>query len=397
MISKDYSKNIIFSENKNKFVNEYHTNILGSFSSIKKNFSYLCVRDALGTKKLFYGLYKNKLNFSNNFIDLLKFCKHSSIKSVPKASISKISNNGKLIESKKVYSNLKNSNFKLKEKILGFIEQVKKLEKKDTCIVCLSGGLDSTIIAYFLKKKFKKVIAITGYCKDNINAIQNDLKAAKKISKTLNIQHLPVPIEINEVRKNIDKILYSSQDWRDYNVHCGAINFFLAKFLKKNGYNKYPVFTGDFMNEFVADYETEKINDKYFYKINLKDKKLKQRFLMNSLDSSSREISVFNYFKIPLYQPYSILASYYKNVTRINFESKNFKYNFNGKLLPKKIFNSVLNKKTRAQVGDSGGGMIKYFEKLELDQDNIEKKFDKIFKTKKKWRKEFIRLGSFKI
>jgi asparagine synthetase B (glutamine-hydrolysing) len=398
MKTKDYSKNIIFSENKNKFLNEYCFNIQGSFSLItKQKKNYLCTRDMLGTKKLFYGINQNKIHFSNNFIDLLKFCKHESIKSIPKGSRTLISSKGKSISSKEIYSNIKNSNFKLKERLMGYMEQVRKLENQSTCIVCLSGGLDSTIIAYFLKKKFRKVIAVTAYCDDNLNAIQNDLRSAQKISKALNIMHLPVPIKINEVKKKLNKILYTSQDWRDYNVHCGAINYFLAKFLKKKGYGKYPVFTGDFMNEFVADYETEKVNDKYFYKMSLQDKKLKQRFLINSLDSSSREISVFNHFKIALYQPYSILAFYYKNISSKILRRKNFKYSFNGKLLPKKILNLVLNKKTRAQSGDSSGGMIKYFEKLNLDQKKIEKKFDKIFNTNKKWRKEFINLGCFKI
>lgn len=397
MITKEYSKNIIYNHNNKKFITKNNLNILGSFSSVKKsgNF-YYCTRDPLGTKKIFYGLNNNKLKFSTNFIDLLRICEHETVRSVPKAHFTKISNKGKIICSKEIYRNEKNINYKLGNKLIGYIGQVKKLEKSNTCIVCLSGGLDSTIIAYYLKKKFKNVIAVTAYCQDNINATQNDLIAAEKISKILNILHLPVPIKINAVKNNLKKILYSTQDWRDYNVHCGAINFFIAKYLAAINLNKYPVFTGDFMNEFTADYESEKINNKYFYKINVKDKRLKQRFLINSLDSSAREIGVFNYFKIPLYQPYSILENYYKSISNKVFLNKTFKYNCNGKLIPNKILDSVLKKKTRAQVGDSGGGMIKYFEKLKLDQITIEKKFDQYFKTKKKWREEFISLGSYK-
>ena len=157
------------------------------------------------------------------------------------------------------------------------------------------------------------------------------------------------------------------------------------------------MFTGDFMNEFTADYESEIINNQEYYKISKINKKLKQRFLISSLDSSSRENGVFNFFKIPLYQPFSVLVNFYKKIPTKQFLKKNFKYNCNKKLISKSIFKQVLTKKTRAQTGDSSGGIINYFNKLNLSQKEIEKIFDNHFKTNKNWRNKFINLGSFRV
>jgi hypothetical protein len=54
-------------------------------------------------------------------------------------------------------------------------------------------------------------------------------------------------------------------------------------------------------------------------------------------------------------------------------------------------------KKTRAQTGDSSGGIISYFDKLKLSQNNLEKIFDINFNVSKAWRKNFITLGKYKI
>ena len=45
------------------------------------------------------------------------------------------------------------------------------------------------------------------------------------------------------------------------------------------------------------------------------NKKVLQRHLINGLDSSSRETNVFDYFKIPLYQPYCTLVDLYKSLS----------------------------------------------------------------------------------
>ena len=52
------------------------------------------------------------------------------------------------------------------------------------------------------------------------------------------------------------------------------------------------------MNEFFADYQNERINGKIYYQKPKISKKLYQKYLINSLDSSNRECGVFNFFNI---------------------------------------------------------------------------------------------------
>ena len=48
----------------------------------------------------------------------------------------------------------------MKKNLINYLREVKR-KYGNKCIVCLSGGLDSTIIAYYAKKIFKSTISIT--------------------------------------------------------------------------------------------------------------------------------------------------------------------------------------------------------------------------------------------
>ena len=287
---------------------------------------------------------KKKILFSDNFLELAKHCKPSKIKSIESGTITKINDQGKIISKTKI-DHIQKDKFKINDvkiRLLGYLNEVKNKEGKDTCVVCLSGGLDSTIIANLAKKVFKKVITVTAFCIDNNKSVHHDLMAAENISKELKLINYKVPIRINDINKDLLKILQSCQDWRDFNVHCAALNFYVAKFLKKKKMSKLPVISGDFMNEFFADYETENIKNKKYYLTPKINKKLKQRFFISSLDSSSREIGVFNYFKIPLYQPYSVVYDLYLRLPKKIFNKKRSKYLINSNLLTTKLYKKVL-------------------------------------------------------
>ncbi len=68
--------------------------------------------------------------------------------------------------------------------------------KKETAIVLLSGGQDSTTALFWAKKFFKKVIAISF---DYGQRHKIELKAARKIAKIAKVKH--VIIELNEFEK----------------------------------------------------------------------------------------------------------------------------------------------------------------------------------------------------
>ena len=338
---KNSSQNIIFSFENNKFLSEKSfwkaiklekLNFTGTFAVFKKTKKgdYYLARDPSGSKKIFYG-YSNKLKkifFSNNFIFLAKK-KHinlNSIKSIEKGSVLKINSQGKVLWQKYFTFDYKTKisyeNY-IKKNLILFLKHLKKIHG-DTCAVCLSGGLDSTLVAYYASKIFKNLKLINihlGHLSKIKNVELYDSETALKISKYLRCKLIRLKINQSDINlKNLRKIMYASQDYRDYNIHCATLNFFIAKNINK----KMFVLTGDFMNEYFADYKEEALNNKIYYKNPNVDLKTLQSFFMRALDSSDREGGIFNFFNIPLYQPYSIFFQYFQNLKLNVLKKKKF-------------------------------------------------------------------------
>ena len=182
----------------------------------------------------------------------------------------------------------------------------KRVNNTDRKIACLlSGGLDSTIIAYLAKKVFNEVIVISCSMlsdadykslknKTNINfsskIFSNDFRKAYKISKVLGVKFKAVYFPSSNCTKDLKKILRACQDWRDNNVLCEILNLQIAKNLRSyKQYNNEPILTGDFMNEYVADYTSEIINGVQYYPQIKQSNIVRQRFFIKGLDSSDRE------------------------------------------------------------------------------------------------------------
>ena len=158
---------------------------------------------------MFYGQLESskKIIFANSFTKLLKNCKKKSIFSVPKNSLTEISLNGKILKKNYINSEQTNNNDfykKFNNKILFFLKSIKK-KHGDTCYICLSGGLDSTIIAYYAKKIFKNPITITArfkYVKDK-ELLSEDMRIANKVSKLLDINILNLFFNYEDIDKKI--------------------------------------------------------------------------------------------------------------------------------------------------------------------------------------------------
>jgi len=384
--------------------NNEELNFIGEFAFYQKYKNYFfCLRDPIGAKKLFY--YKDKkkckIIFSNSFLKLAKRHNCNNIFSVPKGTLAKIDKKGNL----SVIKLIKKENFEnfiifKKKFIIRLTNYFKEVKKRhgNRCYVLLSGGLDSTIVAYYAKKVFSHVTAITGcfYHTKKKNTFNSDLQLAKKISKRLDINHIEMRFLYSDIKKKLKKILFTSQDWRDYNVHCATLNYFIASQLHKKEKKNIPIFSGDMMNEFCADYLPEKYDGKIYYNYKKIDKRYYQRFLINSLDSSSREVGVFDHYNMILFQPYSVMKDLYVKFPKRLFDKNNFKYLVNGNLIPKNLLKMVGKKKNRAQIVDNQGGILGYFLKENYDQKKLKKFFTKTFTFNNQWLDSFFKLGSFK-
>ena len=407
-----FDNNIIF-HNKKKInkknelllLIENRKELLGqfSFSCQKGKYTYLG-RDVLGTKKLFFTVYKKKIYSSKNFVDLLKKKKflNDNIFSCPKGKVLKFEEDRLVkvfdISPKEIFYRKKKNNLKIVDQKLNFL--FKKLKKKySKVVVALSGGLDSTIILDKAKKYFQSntYAATCSLQKNKASKLTEDMIHAENISKELKVQHIKILFDEKFVIKNLNKILYTSQDWRDYNVHCAVINYVLAQNIKKKfNLKKTVLITGDFMNEYFADYEEEKFEGKTYYKQLRTNQKIRQRFFIKGLDSSAREVGVFEYFGIQNFQPYFIVKSNYESLKEKELNFKNAKYNYNKLLINKKLFKLINSKKIRAQSDPFNGGIIGIFHSNGISSKDLINKFKNIFLVNDKFIKNFINVGSYK-
>ena len=365
----------------------------------------ILARDNLGTRKLFYhNDFSNEILYiSHNFIELTERFDSDQIFSVPRGG-HLLFHRGKVERIKPAQQGDLTSDFRICNVETVLIEFFKFLRKnlKKKPIVCLSGGLDSTLIANFATKEFGSIDVVTGVLQSqhdakNLNDINGDFANAKRIADNLNARFHPVFIDKNEVLEQLKDILRASQDWRDYNVHCAALNYFLAKRMRKLFTPKnYVVLTGDFMNEIFADYTAEEFDGKEYYPQPNFNQKTRQRFFMNGLDSSDRELGIFENFGFDCVQPYSFVAHYYKKLTNDKLSQSNAKYEFNGQLLPKGLLKRVGRSKVRAQIGDSTGGMLGHFISSGLTSDRLEGLFCEYFSLDKKFLRQFIEVGVYR-
>jgi len=380
--------------------------------SIKKKISknkFLIARDRYGSKKIFYCIKKKNFFTSDNFIDLKKRSKSRLIFSLPPGTLMIYDKKLDQKTFKKIKFKKKNIKINLKlfeKKILEFLLSLKK-KYGNKCIILLSGGLDSTIIAYLAKKIYKKPLAVTAVFlneKDFLNFKKNrnfdlnkyqDFSNAKIIADKIGLNFYSIIANNNLIKNDLLKVMYHIQDWRDFNVHCGCLNYQIAKHLKKKKFNNIPILTGDFMNEIFADYTSEIINKKEYYKQIKASIHIRSKWLTEGLETSDRENGIFNKFGLLIFQPYFTVIDLFKNVDSIFFKKFN-KYNFNGKILPKEIFKLVPQKKNRAQITDREGGILNFFIKNGITQDRLIKLFSRNFDFSPLWLKKFIVFGKYK-
>lgn len=378
----------------------------GSYALYKNldNKRIILTRDSLGCHKLFYyyDVEKLKIYVSANFIKLTKLFNKENVFSVPRGGYLEINENGD-----KIFKNSPNIKYEIfsidyVEKILRSFFRFMRIDLNRKPLICLSGGLDSSIIAYLAAEEFGAIDVITGVVRsEDFRSSENDEKSdfevAKKIAKKLGAKFAEIVIEDDINLINLKEIMYYSQDWRDYNVHCAALNYHLAKNARQIfDPNDYFVLTGDFMNEIFADYTSEVYDGEEYYPQPKFSTRVRQRFFMNGLDSSDREVGVFAGFGFSCFQPYSLVANHFRKLADQQLEASDSKYQINGKILPDEIYSMVGRSKVRAQVGDSSGGMLGSFLRAGLTAERLEELFCEYFRVDHKFLKEFIHIGSYR-
>lgn len=177
--------------------------------------------------------------------------------------------------------------------------------------VCLSGGLDSSGIAALVAEHFP---GATGVSFDLSGGRPSaDRVAAQRVARELGLPLLEATVTEEELLSQLDTVLVEGVDWRDFNVHAGLVNAALAEAIAAaGGRSTQPLaLTGDLANEFLIDYAGERYEGVTYYELPRLSPRLLRASLVRGLDSSHREIGVFEAFGIPVVQPYAVAVDTY--------------------------------------------------------------------------------------
>ncbi len=338
-------------------------NHLGQFSAYSKTVGNIfeAVRDPLGINKLFYTETESgEIIFASEFTDL--FIHKTPIFSVPAGKLVRIGKGGlrETVHSLNIpeadYSDFNIDAFKtvFTKRLESVFTTIKSLEDTGwTVFVALSGGLDSTIIASSASKYLSNPIACTldlGKSEDSEKSI--------KIASHIGIKHMTFKTSEAQILESLKDAPWMCQDFRDFNVHCAALNILLAKNIREyvDGVaeidkNKMIILTGDLMNEFTCDYAGEVIDGVEYYKLPRIGKKELQSYLIGGLDTSDRELSPFRYYGLKCIQPYAAVYDLYNSVPEDILTTEDPKKLLNSFLVDETILSFIPKVKLRAQVG----------------------------------------------
>ena len=132
----------------------------------------------------------------------------------------------------------------------------KRIPKEVDFTTLLSGGIDSTIIAFLLKEYKSDLEAYTIHLNDDRSSKRtNDLYYAREVSKWLGIKLNEIIISEKEVLDNIEKTIIIIEDGIWTQVASGLAHILMAKNINK----KFKVvFSGGGSDEIFASYPSQK-------------------------------------------------------------------------------------------------------------------------------------------
>ncbi len=279
--------------------------------------------------------------------------------------------------------------------------------------VCLSGGLDSSVVASFAAEHLPGTTAVSfTYLDDDdlgrhargepahqLASASDDFRSAARVASALSMPFLPVVRSRQAVAVAVRSSVELSQDWRDFNVHCATVNLFLAQDMRAAFPDtRVVVLTGDLMNEFVCDYKEEHVGGSVYYRIPRVPSDRRRKYFVRGLDAGDREIGVFWNYSLIACQPFAVLAGYYMRVPAHMLDQPDIKWELNSPLLASPVVPHVSRSKTRAQVGGKDQGTLGIYHQLDIGEEDLRRVWRDQFPGESALAcDELIQLGRYRI
>lgn len=375
------------------------------------------VRDRLGLNKLFVAVHESgRVPVANYLIDLVRQgVPLAAIYSVPAGHSLEIDLQERAVsltrhatiepEPGRAADGLEQIARDIREQLeVCFSRLAEQFSQRQIC-VCLSGGLDSGVIAALARKYFRDVTAYTYGFADPQYAKSEDASYAERLADVLRLPLRFVPASSEDVLAVLDDALCYGQDWRDFNVHCAIVNELLARTIRsdgeKRGTDSPPlVLTGDLANEFLADYAAVSYNGEEYYRLPRLSPGDLRVVLIRGLDAGDREVGIFNHYGLDVIQPYGLVVDQYLRLPGSFLGQPRSKQmlarEIAGDLLPSFVFDRV---KVRAQIGSSteSTGILPVLIGSGYDCGGLRQAFCRLFSVEEEaFLSKFVRGGRYR-
>ena len=241
-------------------------------------------------------------------------------------------------------------------------------ESCDSCesnLIALSGGLDSSIIAHFFKKRKPDAVAIISE-----DFVSTDLTYCQTISKETQIPLTIHSVTTSTILEGVENTIRILKNFNDIEIRNNVVMYLALKWAKEN--NKKSIITGDGADELFAGYN---------FLVNKPEKKLEEEIkrVCSVMHFPTQEIGKSLGIKIEspfLNQKVVELAKEIPSNLKVK-EENNVRY---GKWILRKTFENYIptqiawRKKSPMQEGAGTVGLTNLFESIINEEKYIEKK-----------------------
>ncbi len=318
-------------------------------------------RDALGLNKLFFAIHEDHgVVVANYLVDLrARGVPFEAICAVPAGSVVEIAPRARVLRLQRFHaltrrvSDQHSRLTELRRELDDYFERLCQQFPEALVAVCLSGGLDSALVAAVAREHFSAINAYT-YSYADGDAQSDDVLLARQTAAHLRIPHRLVAAGPADVLGALKDAVRFGQDWRDFNVHCAIVNVLLADAIAPDaqgthGASEILVLTGDLMNELLADYAPVRYRDRDYYTLPAIGPDALRRALVRGVQVGDREVGIFQSRGLTAVQPYGAM---FKSLLALPsaITKPDVIRALAGERLPAAFYER---KKVRAQIGDT--------------------------------------------
>jgi asparagine synthetase B (glutamine-hydrolysing) len=322
------------------------------------------VRDPLGLNKLFFAIHQDHGVVAANYLADLRAAgvPFEAIYAVPAGTMIEIDPRRHTLTRRRLHhlsrprpaeaGDLTAALDQIRTELHCYFGHLRRQFPQSPVAVCLSGGLDSALIAAFASEHLAGITTYT-YSYADGSTQSADVTLAQQTADYLGLPSRLVQAGPADVLGALRDAVCFGQDWRDFNVHAAIVNVLLADAIASDARaaGRTPpaiVLTGDLMNELLADYAPVRYRDHDYYCLPAISHDALRLVLTRGLQAGDREVGVFQSRQLTTIQPY---AAVFRRLLDLpgTLAKPDLIHGLAGDRLPAAFYERI---KARAQIGD---------------------------------------------